>query len=206
MRTHLLALSLLPLAMACKDVKEGEGHDHHHHDHNHGLTTAVVLDFTPESGDTLSFTWEDPTADGANIKIDDIELMSGVSYDLGVRVLNQLEEPVEDVTAEILEQAEEHQFFFTGSAVSGPASDSDAAPLQHTYNDVDADGLPLGIDNLMDAVSTGDGELTVTLRHLPPESGAATKVEGLADTVQTGGFAAIGGDTDVEVTFPVTVN
>ena len=40
----------------------------------------------------------------------------------------------------------------------------------------------------------------------PPESGAATKVEGLADTVRTGGFAAIGGDTDVEVTFPVTVN
>jgi hypothetical protein len=198
------ALFLLPLLAACSDVKEDD-HDHHH-DHNHGLTTALVLDFTSSGGDTLTFTWEDPTADGSNVKIDDVELTAGETYDLNLTVLNQLEDPVEDVTVEIIEGAEEHQFFFTGSAVVGPASDSAGAVLQHAYNDVDANGLPIGLDNLVTALDAGEGELTVTLRHMPPEGDQAVKTADLASEVLSGGFSAIGGDNDIQVTFPVLTN
>ena len=197
----------LPLLAACKDVKEDEdAHDHHHHDHDHGLVTALVLDFTDSAGNTSTFAFEDPTGDGSNVTTDDVVLTAGETYDLSVQVLNQLEEPVEDVTEEIDELAEEHQFFFTGSAVTGPASDSASAVLEHTYNDADADGLPVGIDNVMVALAAGGGDLEVTLRHLPPESGSPTKESGLAEAVKSGGFSTIGGDNDIQVTFAVTVN
>jgi hypothetical protein len=202
MRFSTLLLLALPLLAACKDVKEDEDD----HDHDHGLVTAVTLEFTDSAGNSSSFTWADPTADGSDVTIDDIKLIAGESYDMTLQVLNQLEEPAEDVTVEVLELAEEHQFFFTGTAVVGPASDSAAAVLEHNYNDADADGNPLGVDNIFDALAAGSGDLEVTLRHLPPESGAPTKVDGLADTVKTDGFSAIGGANDIQITFPVQVN
>ncbi len=204
MRYSTLFLLALPLLAACKDVKEDE--DDHDHDHDHGLVTALIIEFTDSSGTSAAFTWADPTADGSDLTIDPIELVAGESYDVSLQVLNQLEDPVEDVTVEILEQAEEHQFFFTGTAVMGPASESSAAVLEHAYSDTDAEGNPLGIDNIFEALDAGNGDMDVTLRHLPPESGAPTKVSGLAETVMSGGFSAIGGDNDIQVTFPVQVN
>jgi len=198
------ALLMLPVLVACSDVKEDE--DDHHHDHNHGVSTALTLHFTDGAGTTTSFAWEDPEGDGVDILIDDIALTSGTAYELNVEVTNQLEDPPEDVTTEIIAHGEEHQFFFTGSAVVGPASDSAGAFLEHAYNDSDADGLPLGVDNLMTATATGSGELTVTLRHMPPESGNAVKTASSAEDVKNGGFSAIGGDNDIQVTFVVAAN
>lgn len=205
MRYSTLFLLALPLLAACSDVKEDEDEDDHH-DHDHGLVTALMLNVTDSAGNTVVYEWADPTADGSNVTIDDVVLTAGESYDVNVEVWNQLEEPVEDVTVEILELADEHQFFFTGSGVVGPASAGSAAVITHSYNDTDNNGLPLGIDNIFDASGGGSGDLEVTLRHLPPEDGTATKYEGMADTVKTGGFAAIGGDNDIQVTFPLTVN
>lgn len=191
---------LLPigLTVACSDVKE----DAHAHDHSHGLTTALVLHFTDADGAVDSFWWEDPEADGVAVQIDEIVLTAGIDYGLELEVLNQLAEPVDDVTVEIAEAGTEHQFFFTGDAVRGPASDSESAFLQHTYADTDATGLPLGIQNQLTTLGSGTGALTVTLRHLPNE-GSPIKVDGLAETVAAEGFGSIGGETDIQVTFPV---
>ena len=206
MRYSTLFLLSLPLLAACKDVKEDED-EHGHHDHDHGLITALILNVTDSAGSTAVYQWADPTADGSNVTIDGVVLTAGESYDVSVEVWNQLEEPEEDVTLEILELADEHQFFFTGSGVVGPASAGSEALIEHRYNDTDNNGLPLGVDNIFDAAADGgSGDLEVTLRHLPPEDGADTKYEGMADTVKTGGFAAIGGDNDIQVTFPLTVN
>ena len=208
LRSTLLMAALL--AGGCDDVTD---HDHDH-DHNHGLATRVVLNFTPtDGGETLSFTWTDPNNDG-NPTIDSIALPDGSEdethvervYELSVEVWNDLEDPAEDVTAEIEEQAEQHQLFFTGSAVEGPATGANGSALvSQEYADVDGDGLPVGLENTVTTVATGSGELVVTLRHLAPEDGEATKVAGLAETVADGGFSAIGGDTDIQVTFDLTV-
>ena len=202
MRTAPLLCFVLPLAVACDDVKE----DGHTHDHNHGLTTALLLHFTDAGGTTTTFGWEDPENDGVDVKIDDVVLASGESFALELEVLNQLETPVEDVTEEILEHAEEHQFFFTGSAVEGPASASSDAVLQHAYADTDPTGLPVGITNTITTVATGTGELVVTLRHLPPEGDVAVKTADLAEQVRADGFSAIGGDNDIQVSFAVQVD
>ena len=100
----------------------------------------------------------------------------------------------------------EHQFFLTGSAVDGPATvAASSAVLDHAYADQDGNGLPVGLTNTITTLGLGSGELTVTLRHLPPEDGKAVKVVDMADEVATSGFGAIGGDNDIHVTFDVTV-
>ena len=123
-----------------------------------------------------------------------------------MEIWNELEDPAEDVTPDILELAEEHQIFFTGSAVDGPATGPNPdAILTHSYTDSDANGLPLGLENTIVTRNTGTGELTVTLRHLPPENGEPTKTDGMAQDVATAGFSNIPGDIDIQVTFPIEV-
>lgn len=207
-RTHRLGATLLLLLSAgCSDVEGKEdGHDHDHHDHNHGLSTSLYLELSPQSGgEVLSFAWRDPENDGDPV-IDEVVLADGETYDLSVEVWNDLEDPAEDVTVEIAEADDEHQFFFTGDAVQGPATGDNAdAVVVHDYTDADAGGLPVGIDNTLAAVAAGSGGLTVTLRHLPPEDGAAVKTAGLAADVAAGGLGSIPGDNDIQVEFTLTV-
>lgn len=202
--TRITPLLLLVLP-ACSDVDK-DGDEHGHHDHDHEVMTAVVLTFTAgDDSEPIEFTWSD-AEDNANPTIDNIVLQDANDYTLSVSFLNELENPIEDITPEIADEDDEHQVFFTGSAVDGPATESNAdAVLEHAYADEDVNGLPLGLDNDIITLNTGSGELTVTLRHMPLESGNPIKTEGAAGDVASGGFAAIGGDNDVQVTFPISV-
>ena len=175
-----------------EDVEEGE------------LITTVELTFTPVGGtNDIVAIWSDPELDG-DPEIDQLELESGVDYSLSIRFFDDASSPREDITLEIEDEAEEHQVFLTGDAVSGPATATDGpVALSHTYADEDANGLPVGLVHDVSAVDVLCGDLEVTLRHLPEEAGAAVKVAGLAETVATSGFSGIPGDTDVQVTFEV---
>ena len=169
------------------------------------VITTVVLTFSPQSGGTaLEFRWADPENDGSPV-IDDIALSDADDYDLGVSFLNELEDPAEDITEEVAEESDQHQVFFTGTAVDGPASDNEGAPVTQAYADTDDAGLPVGLDNTVVSNSTGNGTFIVTLRHLPPQDDVDVKVAGLAEDVAAGGFDAIGGDTDAQVTFDLVV-
>ena len=110
----------------------------------------------------------------------------------------------EDVTGEIGADGVEYQIFFTGTGVDGPAADHPDAPIRHTYSDSDGNGLAFGLDNVWWAIP-GDGDVTITLRHLAPRDGEPTKTAQTADQVKAGGFDAIGGSTDATVTIPVRV-
>jgi hypothetical protein len=133
-----------------------------------------------------------------------VNLVAGTTYTLTLGFENRLEAPAEDITQEVRDEAEDHQVFFTGSAVNGPATSNTTAPLTHTYGDTDANGLPIGLTNQIVA-ATGTGQLIVTLRHVPPLNNVAVKTATLADEVKAGGISSIGGDTDVSATFDVTV-
>ena len=198
---HLTAPLLL--LTACSDVEE---HDHDHHDHEHEVMTTISMTFTSQAdGSSFEAVWADPENDGSPI-IDDIFLVDGDAYDVSMGILNELEDPAEDVTPEISDESEEHQFFFTGSGVQGPATGTnDSAIVEHAYADEDESGLPVGLFNTFTTLAVGSGELTVTLRHMPPESDQDVKVEGLAESVAADGFGAIGGANDIEVTFNIDV-
>jgi hypothetical protein len=156
-------------------------------------------------GDVVVAAFDDADGDGGEAPvIDAIMLATGVTYDLTVRLQNKLEAPPEEITDEVRDESDEHQLFFTGTAVSGPASSSAGAPLAHAYADSDANGYPVGLTSTIIA-TTGTGELVVTLRHMPPVNELATKVAALATQVRDSGIESLPGSTDVQVTFAVTV-
>ena len=186
----MMRMTMLPVALlvtACVDTDSEENPQE--------AFTTVALTFTPQSGG------EAVTADfldlNGEVTIDDIALTNGETYDLSVEFFNELEDPPEDVTLEVMDEDDEHQVFFTGGAVG--------SIVTHTYSDMDGDGLPLGLANEVAATTAGTDTFTVTLRHLPPEDGTAVKVAGLEDTVASDGFDAIGGDTDISADFDLTV-
>jgi hypothetical protein len=193
-------LPLFALLTACSDASNPE-------ETNEGeVITTVSLTFTPNDGSAaVTSTWEDLEGDGSPV-VDEVVLSNATDYTFTVSFLNALEDPAEDITAEVAAEDDQHQVFFSGSAVSGPATGDDgAAPTVHAYADTDANGLPVGLDNTLATRSVGEGTFTVTLRHLPPEGGVATKVEGLAEDIAAGGFSAIPGDSDVSVDFALSV-
>jgi hypothetical protein len=158
------------------------------------VITTVVLTFLPNFGaiPPVTFEFDDPDGDGGDPPIVDPIVLAEGEYILRVAFENRLETPAEDITLEIADEAEDHLVLFTGTA-----------PLEHEYSDMDANGLPIGLENLVTA-TVGSGELTVTLRHMPPEL-PPVKDAATVDLALTEGIDAIGGSTDAQVTFPVTV-
>lgn len=195
-----LALSALPFSLwvGCGDPGGSQNEAE--------VFTTVSLTFTPVGGGAaVTAAFKDPDGDGGNAPtIDPINLVAGTQYTTTVKFLNELETPAADITLEVKDEADQHQVFFTGTAVNGPASNQPTAALTHTYSDTDVNGLPIGLVNNV-AAKAGTGTLTLTLLHMPLLNGSAVKVAGVADTVKASGFAAIGGETDVSVNFAVTV-
>lgn len=201
-RAFLTASRLVPaviLVAACGDSGGGAVNENE-------VITTVALAFAPAGGGApVTAAFEDPDGDGGQPPtVDPITLASGKTYALTVRFQNKLETPIGEITDEVRDEADQHQVFFTGSAINGPATSAPAAPLTHSYTDVDAGGLPIGLANTIVA-ATGAGQLIVTLRHMPPVNGKPAKVAGLAAQVKASGLSALPGDTDAQVTFNVTV-
>ncbi len=174
------------------------------------VITTVRLTFAPEDGgESVVATWRDEALLDASLTdaaVGAFELRRDTTYALAVAFLNELEEPAEDITVEVDAEAEEHQVFITGTAVEGPATGTRAeAPVVHAYADEDAAGLPVGLRNTATVRASGSGTLDVTLRHLPELAGAPGKVAGLAETVGESGLGAVPGESDVSVSFLVTV-
>lgn len=213
MRHFILPTTLLLTMGGCSDV-DSHDHDHHHHDHNHGIPTTLDLIIQADDAtDPLTFRWTDPENDGDPI-IDPIVLTDGSdtedhapkTYSVSVRIYADLEEETEDLTPEIDADAAFHQMLFMGNAVSGPATGDNAdALVSHAYDDVDSEGLPVGLLNTFETLALGEGTLEVMLRHLPPENDVAVKTENLAETVASEGIEAIGGDVDILVNFPIVI-
>lgn len=160
------------------------------------VITTVELTFTPASGASVVALANDPDGDGGEAPtVDPIDLAAD-TYALAVRFQNRLEDPPEEITEEVMDEGEDHQVFFTGSAVVGP--------LAYAYADLDRNGLPIGLQNTVVAMP-GTGMLTVTLRHMPPVNDTPVKTADLAERVKTMGTASLPGGTDAVVTFAVAV-
>lgn len=199
---------------ACVD---GSGEEHgDEHGHEHGETeviSQVELTFRPMGGGApVTAVFDDPDGEGGMSGTSDtITLTAGETYDLSIRFLNALEDPAENITEEIEEEAEEHQVFVYGDGVMGPASASAAALVMHDYLDVESDygdnaegdDLPVGLLNQIVADTAGTSELKVMLRHLPEQNGTAQKVADLAQDLADD--ASLPGDVDADVSFELVV-
>jgi len=97
-------------------------------------------------------------------------------------LLNETEDPAENMTEEIEEESLEHQFFYTIENGLDAITE---------YNDVDPDLNPIGLDFVLTANAVSSGSITFTLRHKPTKPNT-----GLEDA---------GGETDIEATFELSI-
>jgi len=151
------------------------------------LITTLTYTLTSVNGEIVVLNFADLDGDGGDEPIISSGTLRSDQTYLGTLVLlNESETPSENITEEIAEEDEEHQFFF----------ESNIAGLSFNYNDQDADGNPIGLSSTLITGSAGSGSITITLRHEPNKT-----AEGVSD----GDIANAGGETDIEVTFQVDV-
>lgn len=151
------------------------------------ITTLNYTLAAQDGSGTVTLTFRDLDGDGGNAPvITGGTLAANTSYTGAVTLLNEQESPAENVTEEIEEENDEHQFFFSTS-VNG---------VSISYADTDGAGDPVGLVTTLNTGDAGNGSLTVTLIHEPNKAG-----EGVSD----GLIANAGGETDIEVTFPIDV-
>lgn len=154
------------------------------------LITTLLLTFTDteNAANTYELRFTDVDGDGgADPVLTGDTLPAGRAYNLALRVLDESGSTPDEVTEEIENEAAEHQFFFQPSGID----------LQVTYADVDANGRPVGLLNTAVTGASGSGTLTVTLRH---------ELDKAAPGVADGDITNAGGETDIQVAFPVIIN
>ena len=200
----MLALGSASLALAgCSD----DGVDNPDDENPNEVITTVELVFTPQDGgDTVTATWLDADGDGGDPPvIDDIMLAADTVYDLELTLTNELATPEEDITAEILEEDAEHQFFFGGTEIQSPTEEEESNIAAFTYGDFDGGDLPLGLQMEVTTGSAGTSELQVVLRQMPPVDGEDIKVDGLAESYVESGTTNLPGSSDFDIDFSFEV-
>lgn len=158
------------------------------------LITTLRVTLTPQGGGSaITLEYQDLDGDGPNEPVVSVsgDLRSNTVYDGSIEVLNETEDPAEDITAEIREKDEEHQFFFSLPQDIGAI----------TYNDQDSNNNPIGLSFTLNVssplITPASGNLTVTLRHEPNKT---------ATGVQDGDITNAGGETDISATFTVAID
>lgn len=152
------------------------------------VITTLNYTLTPDGGgDPIVFSFQDLDGDGGNAPIiTGGTLDTNATYTGSLVLLNELENPVGDITAEVHEEGVDHQFFFQ-TTLSG---------VNVAYDDMDANGNPIGLSTILTTTAATTGTFKITLRHLPNKD---------ATGVSTGDITNAGGETDIEVTFNVEV-
>jgi len=147
------------------------------------LITSVNVVFTPTSGTAVTMKYYDEDGgDGATAPVvTGGTLAANTAYSVTLEILNESKNPAEDISEEIKEEDEDHQFFFEISS---------GLNLTHTsYDDQDENGNPLGLENTFTTGAASSGTLKVILRHEPNKS---------ASGVSDGDITNAAGETDVE--------
>ena len=164
--------------------------------------TDVTLVFTntADVNDVVTASAQDP--DGTGIQelqiLDAITLAADTEYTLTYEILNALDPAdIEDIGDEILEEDNEHQFFFsfTENVFANPTGNGniDAAADPINYNDADENGNPVGLSSTWTTSSTASSgaSFTVRLQHQPD--------------VKTASSGSNDGDTDFALTFALNI-
>lgn len=162
------------------------------------LITDVTLTFQELDGDNLvgtpfSAKASDPEGIevGGTPTIETVTVNKGKSYRMTITVANSI--AGEDITAEILAEADEHQFYFLGTAFTSNV-------LTIAYDD--PSGELIGLQNKLtvsSAPGTNNSEFRVLLRH-----GLDKNYPG-ATNPNFENYEQAGGETDLDITFPVVI-
>ena len=147
-------------------------------------TMTVTLANHQNPSDVVTMQTQDLDGDGPNEPVVTVSgpLTSGTSYSGSIVWLNEMEDPAENITEEIVEEQDEHQVFFSAAGVA----------MEFVYMDFDSNNNPVGTQFVLAPLGAGSGSVTITLVHEP--------------TKPNDGLDTAGGSIDIQTTFPVTVD
>jgi len=147
------------------------------------IDEEVITTMNVYVDDVLAMSSTDADGDGPNQPVvTEGSLLSNTTYQVRLEFLNELEDPAEDITEEVEEESLAHQVFYS---VGGDLN------VGVEYANFDTDGNPLGTQITLTTNEAGSGTITITLIHEPMKP--------------NDGLATAGGETDMEVTFNVSV-
>jgi len=176
----LLVSGFLAMIFACE--KDDNKVDTPTDEHEEELITSVDVEVQHVGSETTNtYSFKDLDGPGGNepTQLDTIYLIENSRHDVSLSFLNESENPAENITAEISEEADEHIICFESSNgdVIVNRSDSDG-----TYE--------IGLESTWTSSNAGSvSSMTITLKH------QGTDKDGTCTP----------GETDVEVVFPVKI-
>lgn len=157
------------------------------------LITTVTAIFTPTGGGTtVTLQYKDLDGEGANAPVITVSgtFAKNKTYNGNVTFKNELANPAQDITPEIIEEGDEHQLFYQKTGTLNAFTYGTAS------NNFDKNGKPVGLQSVFVTTGEASGKLTITLRHEPNKSG---------ENVANGDITNAKGSTDAEVSFPISV-
>ena len=157
------------------------------------LITTVTAIFTPEGGGSaITLQYKDLDGEGANAPVITVSspFAKNKTYNGAVTFKNELANPAEDITPEIVEEGVDHQLFYQKTGTLNAFSYGIAS------SNFDTNGKPVGLQSVFVTTGEASGTLTISLRHTPDKN---------ASNVSAGDITNAGGSTDAEVTFLISV-
>lgn len=149
------------------------------------IITTFTATLIPQGGGiNITLQTRDLDGDGPNPPSITVsgDFLANTTYDGTIVLLNETETPAENITDEVEAEDLEHQFFYTvGGGLDATVE----------YDNFDSNNNPLGTAFTLTTGTASSGSLGFTLRHEPTKPNT-----GLADA---------GGETDLAVTFSVTI-
>jgi len=149
------------------------------------ITTLIVSLTNNNTGEQIELRSQDLDGDGPNAPVIQVSgnLTVASTYNGTIQLLNETVSPADNIHEEVLAEGAEHQFFYTqGGGLN----------ISTQYSDVDSNGNPIGLAFTLATTAPSQGTLTFTLRHEPLKP-------------NDGSLSGAGGETDISVSFPITV-
>ena len=147
------------------------------------VINRVVVSLTETSTSTkVDYEWVEGKTPAT------IKMKAGKQYKATVAFYNTTVTPVENITEEVIEEADEHFIAYKSTITTAMSLTRSSDDTQRT------DGTKIGINTDWTGISTGTGNFGVQLIHAP------------ATVSTSNGYGTYtGGETDVDVIFPIVV-
>lgn len=151
------------------------------------VITTMTITLEPQGpGNTVTLQTQDLDGDGPNPPMITIsgDLSTSTVYNGSIVLLNETEDPADNITLEVQAEDEDHQFFFI--------ADTQTSTVDVAYADTDGEGNPIGLSFTLTTNDATSFDLRVVLRH---------ELDKNAEGVSEGDIANAGGETDIDTTF-----
>ncbi len=149
------------------------------------VITTMKITFVPVGGGTtLTYQYKDADGPGGTAPVQDqIVLAPSKTYNVSLQLLNETKTPAEDITTEIVSEADAHRFYYE------PTSGSNIT-VSGLNND--SDNVPLGTTSTWTTGAAASSKIKITLRHYPGNPPGKATAD-LVNSTKSG--------TDIEVEF-----